>query len=154
MKKIERLFDCIEYQLQHFPKDVMLAAKANGTWKKYSTTEVKEIVNNLSAGLLQLGVIGNDMTATNADKIGIISNNRPEWMMLDMAVQQIGAILIPIYPTTNATELTFILNDASVKYVFVSDEALLHKVVEVQPNLTSLIKVFSFNKLSNVLSFG
>jgi len=149
MKKIERLFDCIEYQLQHFPKDDMLAAKANGIWKKYSTTEVKEIVNNLSAGLLELGVSGNDMTATNTDKIGIISNNRPEWMMVDMAVQQIGAILIPIYPTTNATELTFILNDAAVKYVFVSDEALLHKVVEVQSNLTSLIKVFSFNKIPN-----
>src|SRR5271163_363587 len=115
-----RLFDCLAYQLEKFPKDDMLAAKENGTWRKYSSLEVQQAVNQLTAGLLALGVSGNDMTTEKRDKIAIISNNRPEWLITDMAVQQAGAILVPIYPTTNPHELEFIFNDAEVKYVFVS----------------------------------
>ena len=47
----KRLFDCIEHQLKHFPKEDMLAAKEKGVWKKYSTQEISETVNQLSAGL-------------------------------------------------------------------------------------------------------
>jgi deoxyhypusine synthase len=68
-----RLFDCLEHQLAHFPKKDMLVAKEQGVWKKYSTQDVAEIVNRFSAGLLQLGVSGNDFTPEGSDKIAIIS---------------------------------------------------------------------------------
>lgn len=79
----------------------MLAGKEGGQWKTYSTAAVKETVDNLSAGLLSLGVSGGDMTPEGRDKVAILCKNRPEWLMLDLAVQQIGAILVPIYPTIN-----------------------------------------------------
>jgi long-chain acyl-CoA synthetase len=142
-----RLFDCIQYQLDHFPKDEMLVAKEKGVWTPYSTTKVNDIINQLSAGLLKLGISGNDFTAEGADKIAIISNNRPEWLFVDMAVQQTGAILIPIYPTTNPLELEFILNDATVKYVFVSDAELLAKVNNVRERIPSLINIYTFNEI-------
>ncbi|MEI4563268.1 AMP-binding protein, partial [Klebsiella pneumoniae] len=82
------------------------------------TEEVAGIVNKFSAGLLHLGVSGNNFTPEGSDKIAIISNNRPEWVFTDLACQQIGAILVPVYPTTNPLELEFILNDAAVKYIF------------------------------------
>src|SRR6516165_3929878 len=110
-----RLFDCIAYQLEKFPKEDMIAAKEKGSWKKYSTAEIQQKVDQLTAGLLALGVSGNDMTTENRDKIAIISNNRPEWLITDMAVQQAGAILVPIYPTTNPLEIEFIFNDSAVK---------------------------------------
>jgi long-chain acyl-CoA synthetase len=125
----------------------MLAAKVNGSWKSYSTETVQEIVNAFSAGLLNLGVSGNDMTAEGADKIAIISNNRPEWMFTDLAVQQIGAILVPIYPTTNPIELEFILKDANAKYVFVSSDDLLHKVRSLEGRVPSLKNVYTFDKI-------
>ena len=115
MDKPRRLFDAIDWQLQQFPKPDMLNAKENGAWKHYSTQQVQETVNKLSAGLLQLGVSGNNFTPEGSDKIAIISNNRPEWLITDMAVQQIGAILVPLYPTTNPLEIEFILNNAEVK---------------------------------------
>ena len=82
--------------------------KENGEWKKYSTEEVKAAVNKLSAGLLQLGVSGHNMTIENQDKIALVSKNRPEWLLLDLACQQIGAALCPIYPTTNVNELEYV----------------------------------------------
>ena len=145
--ELKRLFDSLDYQLKNFPKDDMLSAKENGVWRNYSTQEVKDTVDKMSAGLLQLGVSGNDMTVEGADKIAIISNNRPEWIFTDLAVQQTGAILVPIYPTTNPLELQFILNDAAVKYLFVSNNELREKVRSVQEKVPTLLNVFSFDQL-------
>ncbi len=142
-----RLFDCLEHQLTHFPKKDMLVAKEQGVWKNYSTQDTVEIVNRFSAGLLHLGVSGNDFSPEGSDKIAIISNNRPEWVFADLAIQQIGAILVPVYPTTNPLELQFILHDASVKYIFVSNEELLLKVNSILDKVPSIKTVFTFDKI-------
>jgi long-chain acyl-CoA synthetase len=142
-----RLFDCLAYQLEKFPKDDMLVAKENGAWRKYSSAEIQQTVNRLTAGLLQLGVSGNDMTTEKRDKIAIISNNRPEWLITDMAVQQSGAILVPIYPTTNPLEIEFIFNDAEVKYVFVSSEDLLQKVQDIRTKIPLVKNIYTFNHI-------
>ena len=147
MDEPRRLFDCIELQLEKFPKEDMLAAKVNGSWKKYGTSEVRDIVNKLSAGLLQLSLSGNDMSDEATDKIAIISNNRPEWLFTDLAVQQTGAVLVPVYPTTNPNELQFILNNAEVKCMFVSSEELLNKVKSISRNVPSLKNIYAFDKI-------
>ncbi len=145
-----RLFDFLDYQLEAFPKKDMLAGKENGVWKGYSTEEVKQITNRLSAGLLSLGIGGHDMVVETQDKIALISKNRPEWLMLDFACQQIGAVLCPVYPTTNASELEFIFNDAAVKLVFVSGDDILEKVLNVQSKIPSLKSIYSFEENSEV----
>ncbi|MCX6336430.1 MAG: long-chain fatty acid--CoA ligase [Bacteroidetes bacterium] len=150
----KRLFDCIDHQLQNFPKPDMLAAKENGVWVKYSTQMVADIANRLSAGLLEMGVSGNDFTPEGSDKIAIISNNRPEWVFTDLAVQQIGAILVPVYPTTNPLELAFILNDAAVKYVFVSSIDLYKKAKDVCVNIPSVKNIYCFDKIEGVLHWS
>ncbi len=142
-----RLFDCLEHQLSHFPKNDMMVAKENGAWKNYSTEESINIVNKFSAGLLQLGVSGNDFTPEGSDKIAIISNNRPEWIFTDLAVQQIGAIIVPVYPTTNPLELIFILNDAAVKYIFVANDELLQKINSLLEKVPSIKEVYTFDKI-------
>ena len=145
---IKRLFDAVNYQLEHFPKQDMLSAKINGQWKPYSTQEVADTVNRFSAGLLSLGVQANDFTPEGSDKIAIISNNCPEWVFTDLAVQQIGAILVPVYPTTNPNELAFILNDAAVKYIFVSNEELLAKVNSILDKVPSIKGVYTFDTIA------
>lgn len=143
-----RLFDCMEHQLAHFPKKDMLSAKENGQWKSYSSQEVTDIVNKLSAGLLQLGVSANDFSPEGSDKIAIISNNRPEWVFTDLAVQQIGAILVPVYPTTNPIELQFILNDAAVKYIFVSNDEMLQKINSIIEKVPSIKAAYTFDQIA------
>ena len=63
MTEPKRLFDCIQFHLERKPLEDMLAGKEAGQWKKYSTSEVKTIVDNLSAGLLSLCVGCGDRTA-------------------------------------------------------------------------------------------
>lgn len=153
--EIKRLFDAVDFQLNKFGnKSDVLAAKVNGTWTGTSVLEIKETANKLSAGLIQLGIGGNDYTAEGADKIAIISNNRPEWIITDIAVQQTGAILVPLYPTTNALEIEFILNDCLAKYIFVSDAEMYHKIKALQPNIPSLKNIFSFNKIEGCNHFS
>ncbi len=147
MTQPQRLFDSLDYQLEKFPKEDMLAAKENGQWRKYSTLEIKNSSLKLAAGLLALGVSGNDMTTEGRDKVAIIANNRPEWLITDLAVQQSGAILVPIYPTTNPLEIEFIFNDAAVKYVFVSSDELFEKIKRIQSNIPSLKDIYTFNKV-------
>ncbi len=125
----------------------MLAAKEQGQWVPYSTQQVSEILMRFSAGLLKLGVSGGDFTPEGSDKIAIMSNNRPEWLFTDMAAQQIGAILVPVYPTTNALELEFILKDAAVKYMFVSSPELLAKIKGIASQVPSLKNIFTFDRV-------
>jgi len=149
MNEPRRLFDCIQRQLENNPLDDMLCGKAAGQWKKYSTKEVEGIVNNLSAGLLNIGIGPNDMTVEGRDKVAILCKNRPEWIMLDLAVQQIGALLTPIYPTINVNELQFVLNDAQVKIVFVNDEDTYLKVISVRDKVPSLKEIYTFEHVAN-----
>ena len=143
----KRLFDCLEYQLKNFPQPDMLVEKVKGHWISHSTAETKERVNALSAGLLKLGISGNDFTPETSDKIAIISSNRPEWIFTDLAVQQTGAILVPIYPTTNPIELQFILQDAAVKLIFVSNADLLEKVKSVREKVPSILNIYTFDEI-------
>ena len=143
----KRLFDCIDHQLNNFPQEVMLAGKENGAWRTYSTQEVAATVNSLSAGLLSLGLSGNDFTPEGSDKIAIISSNRPEWLIADLATQQLGIIWVPVYPTTNPLELTFILNDASVQYMFASNQELYDKVMSIKDKVPCLKEVYTFDKI-------
>lgn len=149
MTEPRRLFDCIQYHLERSPIDDMLAGKEGGQYKKYSTQKVSEIVDDFSAGLLALGIGYGDMSAEGRDKVAILCKNRPEWMMLDLAVQQIGAVLTPVYPTININELKFVLNDAQVKMVFVNDEELFLKVSSVCDEVPSLKEIYTFEHVAN-----
>ncbi len=147
MPNATRLFDCIDTALRDFPMDDMFAAKEEGIWRKYSTKEVKSIVDTLAAGLIHLGISANDMTIEGRDKIAVMSSNRPEWLLLDLAVQKVGAILVPLYPTLSPGELEFVLNDSATKLVFVGDRELFDKVQSIRNVLPTVQAVFTFNDI-------
>ncbi|MBP6935157.1 MAG: AMP-binding protein, partial [Paludibacteraceae bacterium] len=80
--EVTRLSDLLPYYLEHHPdQKVALAGKRNGEWKKYSIQEYAETTNYLSYGFMKIGI-------KPGDKVAIVSSNRPEWNMLDMAAIQ------------------------------------------------------------------
>jgi long-chain acyl-CoA synthetase len=136
-----RLFDFPYYQLAKYPKDDALATKYNGKWKKMSSQEFIDKGYELSLGLLKLGV-------KPGDKISIIStNNRMEWNVTDLAVLQIGAIDVPVYPTISPEDYKFIFNDSEVKYCFVSDQALFEKVQSIKGQVPTLKDIYSWDEV-------
>jgi len=138
--EVTRVFDILPQLLSKYNKENALAAKENGKWRNYSTQEFLDNVNNLSYGLLNLGI-------EREEKIAIIANNRPEWNFADFAIQQSGAVSVPIYPTISENDLNFILNDAKIKYIFVSSEDLYLKVKAVSLNAPSVKEIYTFNKI-------
>ena len=134
----KRIFDILtHYQLRYPNQEVALAGKVDKQWKKYSLAEYIELTNALSYGMIQLGIIP-------GDKVGIIATNRPEWNMLDMAIMQIGAITVPIYPTLAGHEYKYIVNHAEIKLIFLEGAELLEKLSSILPEVKSLKFVYTF----------
>lgn len=139
--EVTRVFDILPHYATHFQRDDALCAKVNGSWKYYSTTEYINTVNNISYGLMQLGV-------KKGDKIASISPGRPEWNFLDMAIMQLGAIHVPIYPTISENDYKYILHHADVKMVFVSGWDILRKIENIISEVPALKdNVYTFRNL-------
>ncbi|MDI9357893.1 MAG: long-chain fatty acid--CoA ligase [Phycisphaerales bacterium] len=154
-----RLFDAIEYNLNNAPKNDMLSKKENGAWRSYSSQEVYDTIQNISAGLLEMGIKGIVGNPEGSDKVAIIAQNAPEWIMIDIAVQQTAAILVPLYPTTSDAEIQHILNESQAKIIFVGDQNLYKKISELQSQIPSLQHIFSIatggvNNLTNLIQKG
>ena len=136
--EVKRLFDIPYYQNEKFPQNDALVDKRNGEWVKVSTSEYIEKFNAVSRGLIKRGVKA-------GDKIAIISTtNRSEWNICDIAIQQVGAIGVPVYPTIDSDSYEFIFNDATVKLCIVSDQELADKVLAIKDKVPTLEEVYSF----------
>jgi long-chain acyl-CoA synthetase len=111
-----------------------------GVFEYLSTKEVIRLANELSCGLLKQGI-------KKGDKIGVaVYQNRPEWVILDIAVQQIGAINVPVYPTISSNEYVYIFNDSETKICFVGKLDLYDKVNIAQKEIPSLKEIYTFDK--------
>jgi long-chain acyl-CoA synthetase len=136
---LTRLFDLIPYQIASFDKEIAFAQKISGEWKTYSSKQAKGLIDNLSLAFLDEGI-------QPGDKVAIISENRPEWNFVDVALQQIGAISVPMYPTISTEDYSYIFDHAEVKLIFVGDQVIFNKAVEVAAER----KIYSFDSLNGV----
>ena len=144
MQDVTRLFDLLPHYLQSFkPKDDVLAGKDNGKWIKYSITDYIAHAENISYGLLQLGIKPGDNIAT-------ISGSRPEWNLVDMGIQQAGAIHVPIYPTISESDYKYILDHAGVKVIFISGREIYRKIEHLLTDLPGIIAVYAFKETDGV----
>lgn len=139
--EISRVFDILPYQLKHYPQADCLAAKNNGRWEKHSTDEVINTMNLFSLGLLKSGIKKND-------KIAIVSLNRPEWLIVDHGIQQVGAVSVPMYPTITVEDYRYIFRDAEVKMIFVSDISLYNKVIAATADIEGIQEIYTFDEVS------
>ena len=136
-----RLFDFIENQAKHSPLTRAFNTKYDGEWVSTSTEEHLEKSNQISRGLLQLGV-------SKGDKVAIISsNNRTEWSIVDVGVLQIGGVDVPIYPTITAEDYAYIINHSESKFCFVSDEEVYNKIKTIRKECPNLEEVYCFDQI-------
>ena len=135
--EIKRVFDLLQNYVEKYPnQDTALAGKKNGKWVKYSIQNYIEHVNNLSYALIELGI-------EKGDKVAIILSNCPEWNMLDMAISQIGAIDVPIYPTISEEDYRYILADCDAKMVVIDGISVMNKVTHILPDAPNVKMVYT-----------
>ena len=141
-----RTFDLLPRFVEKFgKKKVMFACKVDGAWKKYISRDFIKMTDTISQGLIGLGV-------GKGDRVAVVSNNCPQWNMVDFAVQQIGAILVPIYPTVRQSDFEYILNHAEPKIVFVEGSLLHNKVKDILAAMPTHPKEFAFNPVVGMMT--
>ncbi|MEO8087588.1 MAG: long-chain fatty acid--CoA ligase, partial [Bacteroidota bacterium] len=147
MQDITRIFDILDKQKNSLPLENALCGKINGEWKQTSTFDFWRLASRASFALWTMGL-------TKNDKVAIISNNRPEWNILDMGMLQAGIVNVPLYTTLSAQETQFILNDSGAKLIFVSDNTLYQKVLSIKSQLPEIKDIITFEKIDGVTYWG
>ncbi len=136
--EIRRTFDVLDSAIKTHPRTDALASKVDGQWVTWSTAEYVRIANQVSYGLLALGL-------KKGDKIVSASNNRPEWNFLDMGMMQIGVVHVPIYPTLSDEETAYIFEHSDSRLALASDSALYKKFAKNKtPNIE---EIYTFNEV-------
>ena len=131
-----RLFDLVPRYIEKYGyKDCLFAGKVNKQWVKYDGKKFYEITNSISYGLLKIGV-------KRGDRIALIANNAPEWNMIDFAIQQVGAICIPIYPTISHDDYKYIFNHSEASIAFFTNKHLYSKVADIIANIPTIKDVY------------
>ena len=154
MAKVTRIFDILEHCAERYSDNKeALGGKEGKTWVTYSTQEYIENADNVSYGLLAMGLKKND-------KVAIISNSMPEWNFFDMGTMQIGVINVPIYPTISESEHIYILNHSDAEYVFISGYDVLRRIETILPQCPNIKKVITlkpiegYDSIQNVMELG
>ncbi len=144
MNNVTRLFDLLPYYAATFkPKDDVLAAKDNGIWVKYTIQDYIKAADNISYGLMELGI-------GKGDNIATIAASRPEWNFIDMGIMQTGAVHVPLYPTISEDDYRFILNHAGIKYILIPGKEAYRKLQPIIAEIPSLKGVYTIKEANGL----
>lgn len=139
MLEAQRLFDLPHLQLKKYPNEKMFVSKINGEWTPLSTADFLEKAMEISRGLIAQGI-------EPGDKVAIVSPTRYEWNVVDIAIQQVNGVVVPIYPNISSKDYEYIFNDATIKLCFVADQEILDKILHAKGNMRDLRHIYTFEK--------
>ncbi len=128
----------IRHQVKRQGEKTALRFQMENGWGDISWRQFGERIDSLSLGLLRAGL-------QVQDKVGIFSNNCPEWTISDMALLQVRCVSVPIYPTNTPNQTAYILQDANVRILFVGDQAQADTALLISSQCPSLEKIVGFN---------
>ena len=119
-------------------RPVVMRSKIDGVWTDLSHRELADRVRGLSVGLLELGI-------RPGEHIGILSENRPEWAIADLAALTARCADVPIYPTIPPHQIEYILRDSGAAAICVSSKLQLEKIQQIRARLPKLRHVIAFD---------
>jgi long-chain acyl-CoA synthetase len=116
------------------PSAPAIREKRRGRWHELTWSQYADRVKRTAAGLKELGV-------QPGDRVAIHSENRPEWVIGDLAIQGLGAISVGVYPTSPAAEVEYLLGHSESVVLIAEDEEQLDKALAVRERLPALRKI-------------
>lgn len=130
-----RLFDLARRQVDLYPNLSIFSHKVEGEWKNISTVDFLKKVDSISKGLIEIGVKPNE-------KVGLIADSGIAWHIMDFAIQQVGAVVVAIYPNITDTDYQYIFNDAEIRLCVVSNKGLYNRINGIKDSIYSLKYIF------------
>jgi long-chain acyl-CoA synthetase len=135
---VETISQSFVNTIKAYPKDCLLTAKKDGAYVPMSSREVWERVKSIALGLKTMGL-------KTGDKLIILSENRPDWIMTDFAAQCLGAVTVPIYPTLVSDQIGYIIRDSDARMVVCSNRDLWSKLAVIKPDLPAVSNYVVFD---------
>jgi long-chain acyl-CoA synthetase len=136
---IVEMFDAVTTRFRSEGRS-MLMYKTDGKYRGIGFADMRDLVEKFANGLAAIGVKENN-------NISLISENRPEWVVADMAILKLGAVNVSIYPTLTAKQIEYILKDAEVKYAIVSNQMQLTKILKIIDDVPTLRRIITFTEV-------
>lgn len=121
-----------------FGSHAAMRFRSSGRWRDISYEAMNSSIQAVARGLLALGV-------EPGDRVGIMSWNRPAWSIADLAILRAGGVVVPVYPTSTAVQVSHIIRDAGVNILFVGGEQELEAVVEARPEMPDVHTILVFD---------
>jgi long-chain acyl-CoA synthetase len=128
---VETLSQLFLNTIKSYPKDDLMLYKKDGSYTPISTDEFGKDVKHFALGLRELGYEA-------GDKLIILSENRPEWVMTDLASLCLGGISVPIYTSLVPEQIQYIIDNSDAKVVVFSDEEMWEKIKAIQSELAKV----------------
>ncbi len=138
VKRIFDIFDLFERNQDTIGK-MFLSEKKNKEWIKYTTEDYKKLSYSLASAFIELGI-------KKDDKIATVTNNRPQWNFVDMAITMIGAVHVTVYPTIGDEEFEYIFNHSEAKIVFISSKVIYNRISKIADKVKSIKHLYSFDE--------
>ena len=123
--------------VENRPRPDMFRFRRGDRWVDLSTADFDRAVREIAAAMLVHGV-------EPGDRVALLSENRVEWAMVDLAVLSIGAVLVPVYSTLLRPQIAYILSDAAPVLAFCSDASQLAKLDGIEKEVESVRTVVGF----------
>ncbi|MDV6012088.1 AMP-binding protein [Haloechinothrix sp. LS1_15] len=120
------------------PDSVAMQEKLYGIWQPITWSEYAERVADFAHGLAELGV-------ERGEVVAVIGDNRPEWLIAELATQSIGAAVVGIYPTSIGEEIVHILSDARVRVVIAEDQEQVDKIIRLKDDVSNVHTVVYYD---------
>jgi long-chain acyl-CoA synthetase len=127
----QTIADLLSLAVERYGERTALKVKRDGVWHDLTFAEVGEIADEISLGLIDLGIAA-------GDRVSILCRTRPEWTYADWGAIQTGAVVVPIYQTNSPEECEWVLGDSDAIAVVVENAAELAKVVQIRDRLPHL----------------
>ena len=125
------LAQAFENRAQKYGARTFLKDKSNKTWHEHSWAAIADAAARLRAGLQKIGI-------RPGDRVGILSDNSPQWVIVDQAVLGLGAVVVPLYTTSGAEETRHVISDSEAKAVAANGDEHVKKLCALAPSLPGL----------------
>lgn len=139
-----RTFDLLSKLEKEYGKSkTILSAKENGEWRVYTIGEAQECIERISRALLALGI-------RKGDRIAIASRNCPQWNFIDWAIQQAGAVTVPLYTTISENDYKYNINHSEARLLFIYGQDIFRKIERIQADLPTVEKIISIKPVEGL----